>query len=108
MSDPIIEAAARALCRAEGTAQCAAICLSHFASSTSDGKCPEALLVWKHKSEATIAAVTPLIELNALSRSIIAPQIRNAALEEAATAAENHAWGGYQFAAAIRALKEQP
>jgi phosphoribosyl 1,2-cyclic phosphodiesterase len=34
--------------------------------------------------------------------------VRNATLEEAAHVAENHAWGSYQVAAAIRTLKEQP
>ena len=92
--DPAIEAVARALCRADGTAQCAAICLSHFASSTSDGKCPEALLVWKRKAEA------PLLTA--------APMIRAAALEEAAQRIEADGEDYLvrnEVAAAIRALK---
>jgi hypothetical protein len=55
-TDAQVERACRAICKSEGTAQCAAICLSYFASSTSDGKCPEAVLVWGRKVRAVLAA----------------------------------------------------
>jgi hypothetical protein len=40
------EAEARERCRKQGTAQCAAICLSHTATFTRDGQCPHAVEVW--------------------------------------------------------------
>jgi hypothetical protein len=43
------EEEARDFCRKMGTGQCAAICLSHMSSTTSDGRCPEALRVWSRK-----------------------------------------------------------
>lgn len=55
--DKAIEAATRAMCKADGTAQCAAICLSHFSISTTGGQCPEATRVWRHKARAALAAV---------------------------------------------------
>lgn len=45
------------LCRAHGTAQCAALCLTHSSLGTTDGQCPEQLIVWGHKARA-IAAET--------------------------------------------------
>lgn len=54
--DNVIEAAARAMCKAEGTAQCAAICLSHFSINTTDGRCPEAMRVWRNKARAALTA----------------------------------------------------
>jgi hypothetical protein len=50
-----VEEVAHSLCKADGTAQCAAICLSHFSTSTTGGKCPEAARVWGHKCRALLA-----------------------------------------------------
>lgn len=49
---------ARTLCCADGTGQCAAICLSHSSIFTSDGKCPEANRIWRHKARALLAKFT--------------------------------------------------
>lgn len=49
------EELARTLCRADGTGQCAAICLSHSSNSTSGGKCPEANRIWRHKASALLS-----------------------------------------------------
>ena len=59
---PRAEPIARAMCRAEGTAQCAAICLSYFASATRDGQCPEATVVWGHKARAVATLPDPLLD----------------------------------------------
>lgn len=52
----VIEAAARGMCKNEGTAQCAPICLSHFSIHTTNGQCPEAIRIWGRKARAAIAA----------------------------------------------------
>lgn len=49
------EAVARAMCKSDGTSQCAAICLSHFASSTRNGKCAEAVSVWGNYADAALS-----------------------------------------------------
>lgn len=51
----LVEKVARAMCGCEGTSQCAAICLSRFASSNRDGQCPDAVRVWGQKARAAIA-----------------------------------------------------
>lgn len=43
------------LCKAHGTAQCAAICMSHSSLHTTDGCCPEAKRVWAHKARALLS-----------------------------------------------------
>lgn len=48
-----------ALCKSHGTAQCAAICLSHFASSTTNGQCPEKKRVYKRQTDAILALLSP-------------------------------------------------
>lgn len=53
------EAVARAMCKSDGTSQCAAICLSHFASSTRNGKCAEAVSVWGKRADAALSALAP-------------------------------------------------
>jgi hypothetical protein len=50
-----VEDVARSLCKADGTAQCAAICLSYSSTSTTNGKCPEAKRIWGHKCRALLA-----------------------------------------------------
>lgn len=49
------EQIAGALCKADGTSQCAAICLSRFASHNRDGRCSDAIRVWGHKADAILA-----------------------------------------------------
>ena len=56
VAEDAVERVCVELCKAEGTAQCAAICLSHFSSSTSNGKCPEAKHVWGYKAKALASA----------------------------------------------------
>jgi len=56
----LIEAMARAMCAAEGTSQCAAICLSHSAVFNRGGKCEDAVRVHKTRAQATAAALRPL------------------------------------------------
>ena len=51
------EAVARALCKSEGTGQCAAMCLSHFARDTKKGKCAESVAVWGRKADAALSAL---------------------------------------------------
>lgn len=51
-------AACRAACAAQGTAQCAAICLTHTATFTRNGQCPEALRVWGDKMDRFIKAAS--------------------------------------------------
>lgn len=37
-------------CKRLGTGECAAICLSHMSSNTTDGRCPEKERVWMKES----------------------------------------------------------
>ena len=53
----LLEIVVRAICKSEGTAQCAAICLSHSSLNTTNGRCPEAMRVWGRKASAAIAAI---------------------------------------------------
>lgn len=59
-----IEAVARALCKRQGTAQCAAICLSYFASDTREGKCPKALRVWGSQAEGAVECIIAFVKNN--------------------------------------------
>lgn len=51
------ERVARDRCRRLGTAQCAAICLTHFSTSTRDGQCPEAVRVHGKNVSADLAVI---------------------------------------------------
>jgi hypothetical protein len=55
--EKLIEAMARGMCACEGTSQCAAICLSRFASSNQKGQCSDAVRVWGRKATAALAAI---------------------------------------------------
>jgi hypothetical protein len=55
--EKIIEAMARGMCSCEGTSQCAAICLSRFASSNQKGQCSDAVRAWGRKATAALAAI---------------------------------------------------
>ena len=57
-----VEAVARAMCKDHGTAQCASICLSFFASSTRNGMCLEAMLVWGRRSKTALTAIQPILD----------------------------------------------
>ena len=56
MTDAVIEVMARAMCKCNGTAQCAAICLSYSATTTRNGKCPEAVRVHGRDARAAYLA----------------------------------------------------
>ena len=49
------EEIASALCKADGTSQCAAICLTRFARDNREGKCTDALRVWGRNADAILA-----------------------------------------------------
>lgn len=38
------------LCRAQGTGQCAPVCLQHFSVRTSGGQCPERTRIWRRQA----------------------------------------------------------
>jgi hypothetical protein len=84
--EKLIEAMARGMCACEGTSQCAAICLSRFASSNQKGQCSDAVRVWGRKAtaalsaiEATGAVVVPVEATGAMQDAIwLAAQLQNA------------------------------
>lgn len=76
MIDKLLRDACRAICKQQATGQCAALCLSHFSTSTTKGQCPEAVRIWKHIAAAVIqsldAAPEPLYRVNAMLSAALA------------------------------------
>jgi hypothetical protein len=57
VTDEMVEAACRAMCKSNGTGQCAPICLSHFSIRiTQGGVCPEATRVYGRRAKAALEA----------------------------------------------------
>ena len=67
-TDEEVEAAAKAMCKADGTAQCAAICLSYSSHFTRNGECPEAFRVHGRKARTALTAAERVRSLNAEQR----------------------------------------
>lgn len=95
-----VEKVARAMCGCEGTSQCAAICLSRFASSNRDGQCPDAVRVWGQKARAAIAAIDADVreECARQALGLVVP----ADMATTQSAPEAHNTACYMIAAAIR------
>jgi len=56
VTDETILAACRAMCKSNGTGQCAPICLSRFSIHTQGGACPEATRVYRRSAKAALEA----------------------------------------------------
>jgi hypothetical protein len=56
VTDEMVGAACRAMCKSNGTGQCAAICITHFSTSTQGGACPEATRVYGRGAKAALEA----------------------------------------------------
>jgi len=83
MTDAVIEAMARAMCKCNGTAQCAAICLSYSATTTRNGKCPEAVRVHGRDARAAYLAGQKAM------REAVAAEVREECAKVADAVAEN-------------------
>ena len=59
--EELIKAMTRELCRHHGTAHCSTVCLSHTATHTRDGQCPEATRVWANRSIFVFSALCATI-----------------------------------------------
>lgn len=71
----IVEAMARAVCSRNGTSQCAAICLTRFATDNRQGRCFDAIRVHGENARVALAAIQPHIARLAAENAALKEEI---------------------------------
>ncbi|MDD2775551.1 MAG: hypothetical protein PHU06_06320 [Gallionella sp.] len=106
--DEMVEAMARAMCFRNGTSQCAAICLTRFASDNRQGRCSDAIRVHGENARAAFTAIKPALARLAAENAVMREVATRAAQVAAEMSEEWRCGKAAELMDALQALGEQP